>query len=166
MRGSDTTTFADDGNRLVTLDRGATPNVVRSTLRGHGGKVIRELRFTKVNDTVQWSWEKDSIWRGSQLLGTDSPSGARHFHLDHLGSPRLITDGAGAVVTQHTYAPFGEELTDPTADTERMKFTGHERDLLAPDSTTEDLDSMHARYYSPIIRRFVSVDPLGGGCWE
>jgi RHS repeat-associated protein len=41
-----------------------------------------------------------------------------------------------------------------------MKFTGHERDVLGNDPHT--LDDMHARYYSPTVGRFLSVDPVLG----
>jgi len=60
----------------------------------------------------------------------------------------------------HSYFPFGEELF-PDGDTERMKFTGHERDLNRA-GQGDDLDYMHARYCSPMLGRFLSVDPLGG----
>lgn len=39
-----------------------------------------------------------------------------------------------------------------------MKFTGHERDIVAGDGHT--LDYMHTRYCSPMMGRFFSVDPL------
>jgi RHS repeat-associated protein len=43
-----------------------------------------------------------------------------------------------------------------------MKFTGHERDTLGTCSQTDDLDSMHARFYNPTMGRFLSPDPLRG----
>ena len=39
-----------------------------------------------------------------------------------------------------------------------MKFTGHERDLVAGSYLT--LDYMHARYYNANLARFLSVDPV------
>jgi RHS repeat-associated protein len=43
-----------------------------------------------------------------------------------------------------------------------MKFTGHERDLGNLAGTGDDLDSMHARHYSPLTGRFLSTDSIGG----
>jgi RHS repeat-associated protein len=43
-------------------------------------------------------------------------------------------------------------------------FTGHEREYVGTEkdvSPLEGLDYMHARYYSPIAARFLSVDPVG-----
>jgi RHS repeat-associated protein len=73
-----------------------------------------------------------------------------HFHLDHLGTPRLITGSGGARISARTFHPFGDEITAP--DTEPLKFTGHERDV-------NGLDYMHARYYDAKWGRFLSVDP-------
>ena len=103
------------------------------------------------------------MWRGGTLLASVSPTGGTRFQVtDHLGSPRVITDRCGGVLALHTYMPFGEELTSSQQDDDRMKFTGHERDLKRPDVTTDDLDYMHARYYNPWLIRFLSVDPAGG----
>ena len=79
--------------------------------------------------------------------------------LDHLGTPLLITNPQGGSEALHSYFPFGEELF-PDRDTERMKFTGHERDLNRA-GQVDDLDYMHARYCSPLLGRFLSPDPLG-----
>jgi RHS repeat-associated protein len=62
------------------------------------------------------------------------------------------------VVGEHAYFPFGEEVTSPGQNAERMKFTGHERDLGGA-GLEDDLDYMHARYCSPLAGRFLSVDP-------
>jgi RHS repeat-associated protein len=74
------------------------------------------------------------------------------YHTDHLGTPRLITDPAGNVVTYHKYDPFGEEL-QPLQSPNTHQFTGHERDQAT------GLDYMLARYYSVSLARFVSPDP-------
>jgi RHS repeat-associated protein len=106
---------------------------------------------------------KDWIYRGSQLLATVSFSeGATHFHLDHLGSARLVTAEvpAASAVAQHTYLPFGGEIPPTNQDRERLKFTGHERDLSNFSSTADDLDYLHARFSSPITGRFLTVDRL------
>lgn len=110
----------------------------------------------------------DYVWRGANLLAATGDNGVRHFHLDHLASPRLITGeplGEPAeVLAYHVYQPFGEEVTSPTQDAEVMKFTGHERDLrTTTGQTADDLDYMHARTCSPLTGRFLSTDPLSGG---
>src|SRR5207249_1735397 len=51
------------------------------------------------------------------------------YHLDHLGSPRVVTDSSGNKVSEHHYMPFGEELpVQAQASPSTRQFTGHERD--------------------------------------
>jgi len=98
--------------------------------------------------------------RGSQMLAAEVPETARtrHFHLDHLGTPRLITGNGGAELSRHNYQTFGVEIASPSASAdgasrEKKQFTGHERDA-------ESLDYMHARFYAPYMGRFLCPDPV------
>jgi RHS repeat-associated protein len=83
---------------------------------------------------------------------------------DQLGKMQTVT-GTGTpaqVLASHDYYPFGSEASSTTQDTERMKFTGQERDLMGTSAQTDDLDDMHARFYNPNIGRFLSTDLLRG----
>ena len=142
------------------------------TVRDAGGKVLRE--FTSQNPASgpvgsgSWTWSKDYVWRDGSLLAsrqTDSVSGSittDHYHLDHLGTPRRITDEQNRIVGIHDYYAFGPE--DPHGTNEspmtRLKFTGHERDLTGSGTGPGTLDYMHARYYDPAVGRFLSPDPV------
>jgi RHS repeat-associated protein len=106
--------------------------------------------------------QSDLIRRADVLLAAETSSGLRHFHLDHLGTPRLVTDANGNATAFHVYYPYGEEATAFNQDAIRQKFTGHERDLANPAGAGDDLDSMHARFYNPLVGRFWGVDPVGG----
>jgi len=64
----------------------------------------------------------------------------------------VITDQDGKVLSKHDYLAYGEEITTADFQTNRMKFTGHERD---PET---GLDYMLARYYSSGSGRFLQVD--------
>lgn len=143
-------TVNDERIASVTLMGGAE---IRSdwTLRDARGKVLRRL---EKNGTL-WTWKEDYIHRDGSLLAAevDTPARTLHFFPDHLGSPRLITGNGGVKVALHTYLPFGTEATAANQDTEKLKFTGHERDA-------NSLDYMHARYYNPNWGRFQSVDPV------
>jgi len=131
------------------------------TLRGLDDKVLREYQAH-----VSWATFKDYVYRGSTLLAeADSAalgSAVRHFHTDHLGSVRAVTNATGQRIAYHLYYPYGQELTAFNQDTERMKFTGHERDLASLAGAGDDLDYMHARHASPLTGRFLSVDPVRG----
>ncbi|MGH7488283.1 MAG: RHS repeat domain-containing protein, partial [bacterium] len=157
--------YTADDERIATAN-GATWTW---TVRGLDGKVLRE--FTSMSDpnngglpTANTQWAKDYVWRDGLLLAsvTPKPSGGtltQHFHLDHLGTARLVTADNGVTLGVHAYYPFGAELNlgQNEQPNELMKFTGHERDVLASDPHT--LDDMHARYEMGTIGRFLSVDP-------
>jgi len=144
--------FTVDGERVGVFD---STLGITYTLRGLDGKVLREY----LESGGTWTWKKDYVYRDGQHLAVIDSAGTRHFHLDHLGTIRRITNSSGSLAYSHDYYPFGQEATNAYADMERMKYTGHERDLRDTTKTNDDLDYMHARHYNPNLARFLSVDP-------
>jgi RHS repeat-associated protein len=154
---------AGDGTsaiRNTTTASAPPPNataVETITLRGLGNQVLREYKVIGGDQINHWRWNKDYIYYSGRLLASESPAGLRHYHLDHLGTPRLITDSAGnAIGPAYQYFPFGEEATAAPPADERLRFTGHERDM---DRAGMQLDYMHARFYRAGFGKFLSVDP-------
>ncbi|MEP7305930.1 MAG: RHS repeat-associated core domain-containing protein [Acidobacteriota bacterium] len=85
----------------------------------------------------------------------------QYYHLDAVGSVRMITDQNGAVVAYHDYLPFGIETPTPTPTptvADPRAFAGKERDQET------GLDYFGARYYASQTGRFTTVDPghVGG----
>lgn len=157
--------YTADDERLATYDG----NTWRWTVRDTSGKVLREFTSSGSLGTANWAWSKDYIWRNGLLLASRQlePGGSTpvtyHYHLDHLGTPRRITDHADRIVGIHDYHAFGPEVSG--GHNERslslMKFTGHERDVVGLEAW-DTLDYMHARYASGTLGRFLSVDPVLG----
>jgi RHS repeat-associated protein len=142
------------------------------TVRDQSGKVLREFTSVETSSSpltlTSHYWSKDYVWRSGLLLasvfpttpGSTSPTKTYHHHLDHLGTPRLVTKELGVLVGKHTYYPFGAEmnLTPTESAVELMKYTGHEQDITA--ATNGSVDYMHARFYNAGLARFLSVDPV------
>ena len=150
--------YTADDERLWQFDTTAT--VSHWTVRDLGGKVLRDF----VDGNTGWSLFREYIYRDGQLLAANTAAGTQHYSLDHLGSPRLVTDGSRNKVFQHHYLPFGEEWTiggDPV-DGSTLRFTGHERDDDRQGEPAGTLDYMHARHYSSNLGRFLSADPVIG----
>lgn len=111
------------------------------------------------------SLSKEYVTGGGTMAVIDPSAGTRYTTTDHLGSPRVVTNSSGTMVSRHDYLPFGEELGAGTSgrttvlgygntDGVRDKFTGYERD------GETGLDFAQARYYSSVQGRFTSSDPL------
>lgn len=139
----------------------------RWMIRDTNGKVLREFtsRDGAVIGGTAWQWARDYVWRDMTLLATRQSSGdsitTYHYHTDHLGTPRRITDDTDQIVGVHDYFAFGPETSGGTQEpvASSLKYTGHERDSWAA-ATFGSLDYMHARYYEPDLGRFLSVDPV------
>ena len=84
-------------------------------------------------------------------LENDVPT---YLHPDLLGSPVSSTNTAGGINWEEHYTPFGEKWESSSANNDQMSFTGH-----IADSAT-GLTYMQARYYDPVIGRFLSNDPV------
>ncbi|HEX9984725.1 MAG TPA: RHS repeat-associated core domain-containing protein [Thermoanaerobaculia bacterium] len=163
--------YSVDDERIGVFD--APTNTWRWTLRDFNGQVMREYESFGTNGT--WLWVQDYVYRDGKLTaGEREPTmgGRRYYHLDHLGTTRLITDQSGQAFGIHDYFPFGNEVTSFRQEMinrgldrpDPKRFTGHERDFgNIGRENTNYLDYMHARYYEPNWGRFLSVDPQFAG---
>lgn len=77
------------------------------------------------------------------------------MHNDLLGSPVAGTDKFGNVIWQEHYTPYGEKILNSAANDDLGSFTGH------IDDSSTGLTYMQARYYDPVVGRFLSNDPVG-----
>lgn len=150
--------YTAGGERFATLD--LVSGSEEWTPRDLGGRVLS--RFQR-HEGLTFDWTEDYIHAGSRQIAAAMPDAQgnetlRHFHLDHLGSTRLITDANRQVVTRNTYYPFGGYTTGAIEGSEALQFTGHERDDLGSNDAGH-LDYMHSRFYTPHLGRFLAVDP-------
>jgi RHS repeat-associated protein len=78
--------------------------------------------------------------------------------VDHLGSPRLITNSSDFTASTQSFAPFG---AGGATNSGALQFTGQERDAANVGGGAVALpDYFHARYYDMDRGRFLSVDPV------
>lgn len=79
-----------------------------------------------------------------------------YYHNDHLGSPVAATDERSDLLWRAHFRPYGERKENPAdAAFGNVGYTGHMQDA---DSS---LVYMQARYYDPLIGRFLAIDPAG-----
>jgi RHS repeat-associated protein len=179
MREKDFANGYDNEMYVYTADeerigvKEASTNTWTWSLRDFSGKVIRQYQSSSLMPTMGWLWVEDYVYHDGRLVGAErvpEEGGRRHFHVDHLGNPRLVTGAQGLEVSHHDFFAFGidayplwQETTNGFDREDPMRFTGHERDFFtsSPPSIPY-LDYMHARYYDPNMGRFLSVDPVLG----
>jgi len=84
-----------------------------------------------------------------------------YVHVDHLGTPRVLSDSAGTAVWYAAYDPFGGAQTvedldgDGTAVALNLRFPGQYFDAET------GLHYNYFRYYDPQSGRYVTSDPIG-----
>jgi RHS repeat-associated protein len=94
---------------------------------------------------------------GDRLLGLFRGTTQRGFHGDHLGSVRLLTDGAGAVTDRYSYSAFGSGTQTLGTDAQPYRFAGE------PFEGRGLLSYNRARWMDPSLGMFMSLDPYVGG---
>lgn len=146
--------YDDAGNRVVK--------------RGPAGETVYVNQYLTIRD--RQVAQKD-IYVGSTRLATklakqDKPGGGGgsanpfekdlfHYHPDHQGSSRDVTDVLGLVFQHTEYFPYGETWVKEKSNIEWTPnmFTGKELD------EETGLYYLGARYYDPRISQFMSTDP-------
>ncbi|MEJ6790949.1 RHS repeat-associated core domain-containing protein [Brevundimonas sp. BR2-1] len=91
-------------------------------------------------------------------LATVTSAGAVYWHhVDHQGSVIATSNSAGQTVGTASYSPYGEFGTGTTTPPLHSPFgyTGRQHDVET------GLYQYRARYYSPKLGQFLSMDPIG-----
>jgi len=147
---------ADNMPKKVVHTRYGTTNITYDAAGGRAKKVspsgttyyIGE-HFEKINgETIKY------IFAGDMRIAKITASSTCYFHKDHLGSSTLMTDSSGNVVETTEYMPFGEMRAHTGSTVTNYKYTDQELD---PET---GLYYYGARYYDPVIGRFISPDSI------
>ncbi|MBU7022497.1 MAG: PD40 domain-containing protein, partial [Theionarchaea archaeon] len=132
--------YDGDGKRIKKIDSDSERIYI------HGG--LNALY--EVNTTTQM--EATYIYGPTGQLAKKVNDITEYYHTDHLGSTRLVTSESGVTTEEIMYKPFGGQLNETE---ERYTYNGKELDETG-------LYYYGARYYDPVIGRFISRDPLTG----
>jgi RHS repeat-associated protein len=89
-----------------------------------------------------------TTWAG---IGTGKVT---YIHNDPFGNPIVATDASGNRIWRENYLPFGYKLAYES-QSDNFGFSGK------PYDKHTELSYYGARYYNPLMGRFIGVDPLG-----
>jgi RHS repeat-associated protein len=88
--------------------------------------------------------------------GPGSSEPRHDVHVDHLDTPRPLSDTSEAASWRTNYEGFGGFQIDPASTVEmNVSFPGQYFD-----EESGIHDNLH-RYYDPAVGRYVSADPIG-----
>lgn len=154
-------TFNGDNKQVEVKDQYNNP--IGEYVYDGNGKRIKKITASEYVIFVY-----DGLGKLIGEYSTDGPSNDPMVHYtatDPLGSPRVLTNENGEVLSRRDFMPFGEEIGGDityrttahkygVGDSIRQKFTGYEHD------EETGLDFAEARYYYNNHGRFTAVDPL------
>ena len=145
------TTYRYDpvNNRIGQTDSNGTTTY---TIDSHGDALPRVLVRTKPDGSIT-----RYVYGIGLLYEVDDSDAATYYHYNQSGSTIALTDVGGAVTDRVEYSPFGTIThREGTTDTPYL-YVGQ----LGIQTDANGLLHMRARYYNPLIRRFINADPTG-----
>ena len=129
---------------------------VRNGSGSDGFEYVGSLIYRKSGGSLQLS--EALFGEGVIRLNDNGTQEVNYFLTDHLGSVRVIVDGAGTVKERNDYYPFGARhvRSDYAQSTNRWKYNGKEL------QTTGELGYLDygARMYDTGLGRWFCADPL------
>jgi RHS repeat-associated protein len=151
----------DGENRPRTINVGA---VAHSYIYGPDGSRLKKRSPNGsggFNDTLTLGpdlerspagiWTKN-IHADVKRVGNGAAAQPFFHHRDHLASIKVITAANGNEAQRATYQAFGNRIAQTTLHAESKGFIGERHD---PET---NLVYLNARYYDPVIAKFISPD--------
>ena len=85
----------------------------------------------------------------------DASGNAVYYHFDHVGNTAALTDESETVIDEFHYSPYGTVTYQKNSYETPFRFGG----FFGIQTDSNGLVHMRARYYNPLIRRFINSDP-------
>lgn len=155
----------DARNRRVARQVGDTWTYVVSDAAGNP---LSEVALV----SGAWTRLRDYVWVGGRLLAQIEHAGASthpyYAHLDHLGTPRALTNENGQMVWGSYQRPFGEvgekTIPDPVSGqtvVTNLRLPGQYDERLLGGIGLQGPYYNWNRWYLPGVGRYLELDPLG-----
>ncbi len=176
-------TFVFDGDNKQSEIKDANGQTIGKYFYDGEGKRVKKFIFA-TNETTVFVYSSGKLIAEYTTAIPSAQPAISYTATDMLGSPRVITNELGNVVSRRDFMPFGEDvpteagdraavqdvltiaeadgngnlrttaLNYQVSDNIRQRFTGYQKD------TETSLDFAEARMYESRYGRFTAVDPL------
>ncbi len=137
--------FAYDfmGRRISRTLNGQTVNYVYD-----GRQAIGEMRGGTISVSLLTTVAIDDV------VARHTSAGARTYLTDALRNVIALAKDDQSIQNYYSYTPYGEVTTLGDDEGNSIQYTGRENDRTG-------LYFYRARYYDPVLKRFISEDPIG-----
>lgn len=129
-----------DGSRVKKIDYNGTQITTTYYL---GDDYTQVINSTSTTNSIYY-------FVNGQIVGEKVNGKKSYYLVDALGSPEVIINETGSIVSISEYLPFGGELISIGG---RFGFTGQERENAG-------IMFYDSRYYSPYLSRFIQPDSM------
>jgi RHS repeat-associated protein len=105
--------------------------------------------------------KQETVWLGNLPVATHQNGQTYAVHSDHLGTPRVITDGSYTEVWRWDSDPFGTSPANEDPDGDGAALTYN---LRFPGQYYDQETGLHYNYfrdYDPSTGRYIEPDPIG-----
>jgi len=164
--GTTTWTYTwDSAGRLLKVSNGTPQGSYAYDAQGRRVESVESstifysyLGTDTLSETPSSGTETDYVHVGGMVTAKITGTTVYYYHLDVLGSTRLVTDASKTIKFADNYKPFGEDNGTPYCPVtcEKYKFTGK------PVSQTTGLYYEYRRWYDSSTGRLISADPAPG----
>ncbi len=109
-------------------------------------------------DLTPFAFSKTFYVYGLGLLHEETSTTLRYYHPDRRGDTVALTDGTGTVTDRASYGVYGEILARNGTTNTPFLFNGK----WGVQTDGNGLNHHRARYYHPLLRRFLNQDTILG----
>ena len=158
----------DDRGRLVNVDSGSVTyqhNGQGQRVKKDDGSSVTLFVYDEDGHVVgeyggSGSPIQEHVWFNGAPVAVLVGSNKYFVHTDHLGSPRIVTNGNTAIWRWES-GPFGEEAAQEDPDGDLTDFAYN---LRSPGQYYDDETGLHYNYfrtYDPTTGRYLESDTIG-----
>ena len=119
-----------------------------------GLQAVGEIRPQQSSTSLMTGLNLDEMLARVTTLNATNTTQARTYLTDALGSVIAQTQDNQSTLAGYSYSPYGQTQSTGNTEGDSVQYTGRENDH-------NGLYYYRARYYDPVLKRFLSEDPIG-----